>query len=119
MSPERQAELANVPLLGEITTLMGAELARARRHGRPLSLLALPISDVAPAGPEGRVYDTVAVAPEHDCFVMVLPETTAPQARRLAQRLSGGLRPAQAAVASFPGDADTVEGLLLHLATEG
>ncbi len=119
MSPERQAQVADVPLLGEVITLINAELARARRYGRPLSLLALPISEVAPYGPDGRVYDTIAVAPEHDCFVMVLPETTAPEARRLAERLSGDLPPARAAVASFPGDADTVEGLLLHLATEG
>lgn len=49
MSLEREAQLAEVPLLGEIVTAIEAELAWARRHGRALSLLALPISDVAPA----------------------------------------------------------------------
>lgn len=49
---------------------------------------------------------------------MLLPETTGPEARRLAERVCGG-PPSAAAVASFPGDAATVEGLLLHLATEG
>lgn len=118
MSLEREAQLAEVPLLGEIVTAIEAELAWARRHGRALSLLALPISDVAPDGPEGRATDTIAVAPEHDRFVMLLPETTGPEARRLAERVCGG-PPSAAAVASFPGDAATVEGLLLHLATEG
>ncbi|MGI9540060.1 MAG: hypothetical protein ACR2N6_07930 [Miltoncostaeaceae bacterium] len=103
------------PLVNDLAPLMEAEIERARRLDRPVALLSVPMEAVPPGGPTARAYDMVAVSPEDRCFVMLLPETTRFQARRMALRLSVHGEDASR-VATFPDDAASFADLLARVA---
>lgn len=107
------------PLVGELAPLMEAEIERARRLDRPVAMLSVPIEAVAPEGPRTRAYDMVAVSPENRCFVVLLPETTRFQVRRMAQRLAAHRQDSSPRVATFPDDAASFTDLLARVARPG
>lgn len=127
---ELRAMAATDPLTGlanhrHIHERLEQELARAARHGRPLAVAMLDLNNFKAyndtnghqAGDQllrvvARVLCTGARATDiagrygGDEFLLVLPETTAPEAAALLDRIRGRLH--TAAVATIPGDASRV-----------
>lgn len=99
------------PTLEEFLPLIGLELRRARRYERQLSALALDL-EAYPLLPRGRATDIVAVSPDHQRVVVVLPETGPEGAARYAERLKRDIGLDLLGASSFPDDALTLDVLL-------
>lgn len=96
------------------------ELARARRHERPLSIARLPggatgRSAVAlTAGPHRRLRRIDLAWSEGADVVILMPESDRAAAERAVGRISGtlGIDPAAARIATFPADGLTTVALV-------
>ena len=109
------------PVPGEMAhAVVSRELRRSRRTGSPLSLLALKgMTALDPAErralgdslrAHGREFDTVFAA-STDELVILCVNTTRSGAREYVERMRSRARVPDFAVACFPDDAVTVQGL--------
>lgn len=97
--------------------LIGAEIDRARRYERPLSVMWVPIATRTSAELlRGVIRDTDQTAPGRDGVIVVLPETDPTGVRVCVERVAAavGVPDSSIRVVNFPDDALTA-GRLLEL----
>ncbi len=117
-APER-----GLPSPAETHQRLEAELGRARRYARPLTVLVLEADAAAREEPSllsaiasaVRTVDVVGTSPDHD-IVVLMPETTGEAALVPARRLLAAARAsaphAKIGLASFPAEAPDAETIL-------
>lgn len=105
----------------DVVNALGISLARCRRFERPLTLVRIggPIDPVTQRTIADAVRLTDEVCHEADASYVLMPEESVIGATAWVRRLAETVDLPTVAVAQFPVDGLTVDGLLDHTGTEG
>lgn len=106
---QRPSPRGLLPTVEEMWPVLALEVTRARRYGRPFTVMAVEDSGAFRAAFRSRLTDLVVCSPRDGLLIVAMPETDADAAARAVQRVASEARHA---IAAFPADAPTLDGLI-------